>query len=129
MQIQHSVFSANTNRDAKKAELERLKESLKGLKGCDTDYSDSKELCLKPEFTTKTFHGEAATDVEGFKEDELQVSYTAISDEQLGKAMTKISEQIETLEQDISSMGDNISSMESRHKSLMEKKEQVKSKQ
>ena len=129
MQIQHSVFSANQNRDEKKEELERLKEALKALKECDTDYSDSKELCLKPKFTTKTFHGEVATDVEGFKEDELQVSYTGISDEQIGKAKAEISDQIEVIEEKISSMGENISSMESRHTSLMEKKEQVKNKQ
>jgi len=129
MQIQHSVFSANLNRDEKKEELKRLQEALKELEGCDTDYSESKDLCLKPEFTTKTFHGEVATDVEGFKEDELQVSYTGISDEQLSKAKTEISDQMEVIEEEISSMGENITTMESRHTSLMEKKEQVKDKQ
>src|SRR5690625_5765946 len=98
MQIQHSVFSANLNRDEKKEELKRLQEALKELEGCDTDYSESKDLCLKPEFTTKTFHGEVATDVEGFKEDELQVSYTGISDEQLSKAKTRSEEHTSELQ-------------------------------
>ncbi|WP_106496235.1 YwqH-like family protein [Lentibacillus sp. Marseille-P4043] len=110
--IQGLISAYRLQLNEKREELRRLKKALSELGMNKSDFMESKGMCLKPEITAKTFHGENADDLDGFREDGLQASFVAIHNEQISAAEGKISARIAIVKQEIASLENTISSLE-----------------
>ncbi|WP_121614586.1 YwqH-like family protein [Virgibacillus halodenitrificans] len=126
MELQRLMGAANLQITEKEEELRRLKEALTKLSVCKIDFTDPKSLCLAPEFSSTTLHGDNANKLDSYRKKELQVSYNAISDEQISNAEEKISQQIEIVTQEISDLKGSVSSMQTQHTDLTNQKREVK---
>ncbi|WP_088052492.1 YwqH-like family protein [Virgibacillus dakarensis] len=110
--IQSLISAYRLRLSEKQEELKRLQRALSELGMNKSDFIESKGICLKPEFTAKTFHGENAEDLDGFRADGLQASFVAVPNEQISAAEGKISDQIAIVEKEIASLESTISSLE-----------------
>ncbi|MBU5465354.1 DUF5082 domain-containing protein [Virgibacillus sp. MSJ-26] len=127
METERQIGSAQMQIMEKEEKLSKLEDALTKLASNKSDFIGKKDICLEPEFTSKTLHGENASDLDDIRENQLQVSFVAIPKEQIDDAEDKIGDQIEVLEEEISSLEGTISSLESRRESLLAQKREVES--
>lgn len=102
----------------KKEELQRLEDALADLGSNKSDFLEKKKLCLEPEFTTQTFHGDNADNVDDVREDGVKVNFIAIPEDQISNAETEVSDQIDIVEQEISDLETEVATLEASLASL-----------
>lgn len=129
MEIERVMGAYRLDVSNKQADIKRLNQALTKLEGNKADYQEQKSLCLEPEFTKKTLHGENEKDIEGFRTDVLEKSFTDIPENKISKVEDEIREQIEIIEKEITSLNSSITSLETDHTRVSEKKAEVKRKQ
>lgn len=125
MVLQRLISADNLRLAEKKEDLKRLKEALSDLKSNKSDFTDNKEICLNPEFTSQTLHGDNEEDLDDFKESELQVVFVAIPNEQINDASGKLSYQIDTVQEEMAAIESSISSLQTQHMDLTVQKFEV----
>ncbi len=125
LELQRLIGIANLSLEEKNEELRRLNSALSQLQLNKSDFNRTKSICIEPEFTTKTLHGNNAAKIHNFRENELQVSFSAISDKDISDAENRIIEQINQIKQEIYVIESNISSMETQHTNVNRQKREV----
>ncbi|CDQ38552.1 MULTISPECIES: hypothetical protein [Virgibacillus] len=125
LELQRLIGIANLRLEEKNEELRRLNSALSQLQLNKSDFNRTKSICIEPEFTTKTLHGNNATKIHNFRENELQVSFSAISDKDISDAENRIIVQINQIKQEIYVIESNISSMETQHTNVNRQKREV----
>lgn len=126
LEVERHMNAANLRLDEKRKKLERLGSALAKLDASKSDYFDNYGLCLEPEFSPKTFHGNNADDLDTLKSDELLVSYVALYYGQINEVKETIDDKVEELTQDIATLESSISSLETQHANLKEEKREVR---
>ena len=117
--IRGQIADAEMELEEKKEELRRLQDALSELGANKSDFISKEGICLEPEFSLKTFHGENADDFDDFREGELKVSFLAIPNEQITDAEGKISDKIAEVEAEIEALESRIASLEATYARLL----------
>lgn len=116
--IQVSIYALNHQLEQKREDLNRLEAVLPELLNGMDEYHQNTRLCLTPELTSNTWHGQMGTEFQTFRTGELLSSYQSISRIQLNRTITDLENEIETLKREIADLEDRIASQQSRLNSL-----------
>jgi len=127
MEVQRLMGSYQWQMSNKREELDRLQKALRDLESTKSNFYEAEEVCSKPEFTSKIFHGNHAKHLTSLKEDELRPNFAFIPDNQVTKVTEKLREQIKLLQGQIGSLESDITSLESQQRTLNARKQEVKS--
>lgn len=127
MGVQRLMGSYQLQISKKREEISRLEKAVTDLELTKTDFYETENVCSKPEFTSKSFHGDHAKDVTSLRNDELRPYFASIPDEQITKATEKMKVQIKLFQEQIGNLENNITSLESQKRTLIARKQEVKS--
>lgn len=119
---QHHLYSLNTHLEEKRQELERLALALSNLNDDKDGFQRNERLCLAPELSANTWHGQIAQQFQGLQENEIQSGYFSISVKQLGQVIYILNEKIRETKQSIINLRMDISSQISMLNDLNEQK-------
>lgn len=125
LEVERFMNSARFQLEEKKEELRRLEEALNKLGNSKTEFFQHYELCVEPEFTKNTLHGDNAEDLDFFKNQELLPSYVGIYYGQINNATTQIDDRIEIVQDNIADLNSSLSSLETQHEGLKKDKKEV----
>ncbi|MGM8366785.1 YwqH-like family protein [Virgibacillus sp. W0181] len=112
--LQSSIHSLNVQAEQKREELERLERVFRNLERCQNELQQHEQLCLSPELTPNSWHGQLAADFQNLRKSLLQMSYQALTNNQLEDSLSKIAAKIESLKQTIINLEASISTSNSR---------------
>jgi len=85
------------------------------------------EICLEPEFSSKTFHGNNSNNYDTYRRIQLKEGFKEIPVTQIMDAMAKMQEKVNELSDEVSEIKDEISGLEDRQDSLREQRAEIKS--
>lgn len=120
--LENSIYSMNMQIERKREELERLKRTQSQLVDYQNDFHQQRNIWNKPELSKATWQGQLANDFQSFRNNELHASYEMISDKQFNDAMTRLENEISTIQQSIGDLQANISTQQSSLGDLREQK-------
>src|SRR5699024_461249 len=105
--------------EEKEEELRRTKEAQGDVISNKNDFLGEEEICLEPEFSMKTCHGQNADDFDDFRGNVLKESFREIPVTQIMDAIAKMQEKINELIEEIEALEAEIASLEARRLSLL----------
>lgn len=106
-------------------QIERLKEALSTLSSIKRKFIGQSVLCLQPEHTIKTLHGDHEKSILMIQESRLKIEFLAIPTTQLRDAEGKILQRINELEVQIQSLRSANVSYQSRQQRLYTERAEV----
>ena len=127
MEVQRLIGAQSLSLAGQREKLSRLEKALRDLHNSKSDFYETEEICSKPGFAAKTFHGNHARDLTELKEGDLRKSFAYIPDHQIAAVEDKIQEKIRMIEGEMRSLESSISSLESRRSTLQVRKQEVQS--
>lgn len=125
MEIQRDMGTYRLDLRSKEEDMRRLEQALAELERNKNDFLSRQNLCLEPEFTTATFHGENAKSLELFIRNTLKSAFTSVPERQISDAERTIRWEISVLKQNITSLGNSISSLENQYKTVSAERMEV----
>jgi len=111
----------------KEEQLSKLDEALMDLGNNKRDFIEKKEICIDPEFSRKTFHGENSNDIHEFRDGVMQVNFQSIPERQISDAQDAMIEKIKEIAEEIQSIQGDIETQESRREHYLAQKREVES--
>lgn len=125
IQLLHSILVANQRLGEKKEEIRRLKKALSDLRQNKSDFIKMERICIEPELTAKTLHGDHGFKLESFRRNELLVSFAAIPNEQISAAENAINTKLQEVQEETLSIENSISGMESQYTYIASQKNKL----
>lgn len=113
--------------EEKKEELRRLKEAQSDLISNKNDFQSEEEICLEPEFSTKTFHGRNAEKFDGYRRITLKETFREIPVTQIANAIADMQVKINELVEEIEMLEAKIEALEERRSILLARLASAKS--
>lgn len=81
----------------KQKDVERLEKCRELLKGKQGEFNENADKCLDPELTSKTWHGNHATEFDDIRESGIEAPYLEIAGAQFSEVFSVIAEKITSL--------------------------------
>lgn len=116
------ISGLNDEIEEKEEKLRRLKKAQSELISVKHDFFGEIEICLEPEFSTNTFHGDNSENYDAYRRMDLHESFREVSADQMMDAMAKMQEKINELREEIDDMEDEISGLQDRQDGLQEQR-------
>ena len=117
--VEAQIAEVKLKLEEKEEELRRMKEAQGDLISNKNDFFGEVEICLEPEFSTKTFHGQNADDFDAYRRIILKESFREIPVKQIGDAIAKMQEKINELIEEIEALEAEIEALEARRSALL----------
>ncbi|TXL66721.1 DUF5082 domain-containing protein [Cerasibacillus terrae] len=111
--------------EEKKEELRRLKAARTELATVKSDFLSKKRICLEPNFTSKTFHGENSNTYDDFREGELEVSFETIPNDQVTTVDARMMRKAIAIEKEIENYRTILTAQEANRITLLAMRSEV----
>lgn len=115
-----SLFSEIEDKQEKKM---RLKEAQTELIALRKDFFGQRNMCLEPEFSSKTFHGNQSDNYHTYRRMQLKESFKDISNTQILDALAKLQEKINELQDEVIGIVDEHNDLYHRKNTLEDARE------
>ncbi|CDQ41150.1 MULTISPECIES: YwqH-like family protein [Virgibacillus] len=99
--MQNSLYDLNLQLENRRRELERLALALSNLYDYKDDFKQNRKLCVTPELSPNTWHGQYASRFQQFKDNEVLANYISLYDYQLVQTIDQLNEKIREIKQSI----------------------------
>lgn len=96
----------------KQEELRRMLQCQSSLQSCRQEFLSHEYMCLQPELSSITWHGNLARNFEDLRESRMHRSYQNIENEQFESTLQAVETKIEQLEAEIAALEAAIAAME-----------------
>src|SRR5690625_5196622 len=119
-QLESTLVSLRHDVYQKKEQLIRLQRALEQLTRYQSEFHIQESICVNPEFSTGTWHGNRASKFKSFQMNNLLPNYQSIPKRQLSTIINLMRNKVQEIEMMITSLERSISHTESRIAALRE---------
>ncbi|MGE6259914.1 YwqH-like family protein [Heyndrickxia sporothermodurans] len=102
----------------KQEQLDRLQRCQRELTDCQREFFANERFCLSPELSAKTWHGRLAKEFDSIRQYGILIHFKDIENQQMIKTLSTLSQKIQEVNIEISSLEEAIRSETAR---MMEK--------
>lgn len=92
------------NLSNKQNDLERLRDCKRELKAYQQEFREYERFCVSPDLSAKTWQGKLAQAFDELRNDGILVSYQNLENTQLNHIITLLSQKIQDIESELSSL-------------------------
>lgn len=120
-QADSKIFTLGSDLSIKQEMINRLKEAQAKLIDVKNDFFGEIDICLEPEFSLKTFHGNNSDNYDAYRRIDLKGSFKEVSNTQTMNAIAKMQEKINQLSEEENDIKQKVSSLQHTRRSLNNK--------